>query len=676
MKKSIKLYIFVVVLIGTILGFQNVKAAEYSDLEKNNELGLSFENNIKDNSSNHIIANLVGNEKYVDGIKGRAIQFDGATYIDLGESRELQPKDITISFWIKIMEPLSNEHMIMWCKPDGNYMGDGWYLTSLNDEIPLKLSVGSVSEGLPLEAYTQNDRNGFFGLKTWTYIAVTFEDKTKTAKIYRNGELQNTNYINDCKIAITSTRDHKYIGFNSPKYKGGYAKVIMDELEIYSKSASSSEVLKVYQEGRDSYIRGLQFQENIKWIKWIAVCIGAFLFVFLTVKKIYHRLLMHLTKDIYNKSKEIKTENVESTLKYDYPYTTVAIIQMKNREILEETLGFDEDKKENVRGYIEKLIQDTLGIETECMIIPDKNRAFIIVIHSGERMDNLSRENMKLSLVYENMKNLIGKEFTLGLSECTNEKGKFYEVYLQAALAVEYSFVFGNNNLIGYQDLSHRKMGYNDNKAYMYSQMVQYITKKEADPINTEAYELINNIITQSINEDDTLEGYRKLRLDLITEFERVTMKYGVEKQNSETRFKELITCDTFPEFREQLIQDLEEFKVMMYKKSESQLIDQVKEYIHENYWNTELNINLLGEIFDITPSYLSKQFKDKLEISLLDYLNCYRMEKAKELLTDKKLTIEQIAAQIGFLSSSVFIRTFKKIENITPGAYRKSNEI
>ena len=53
------------------------------------------------------------------------------------------------------------------------------------------------------------------------------------------------------------------------------------------------------------------------------------------------------------------------------------------------------------------------------------------------------------------------------------------------------------------------------------------------------------------------------------------------------------------------------------------------------------------------------------------DFLNRYRIEKAKEILRDDpSIKIVDLSAMVGFNSSNSFIRVFSKYEGITPGAY------
>ena len=75
--------------------------------------------------------------------------------------------------------------------------------------------------------------------------------------------------------------------------------------------------------------------------------------------------------------------------------------------------------------------------------------------------------------------------------------------------------------------------------------------------------------------------------------------------------------------------------------------------------------------MFGLTPSYFSKMFKEKYNVSIPDYINIMRINQAKNLLRDTAQSVQTIASAVGFTESSTFIRIFKKTEGITPGVYR-----
>lgn len=208
-------------------------------------LGLSFDGNVEDSSTTGIRASLSKEGTYVEGVNGQALTLDGSTYIDLGMDTALQPENLTFASWIKVDENLAGEHMITWFKPSGNYQGEGWYLSCLDNNTPLKLSVGKAA-GQPMEMFVSGSRADFFPVGEWVHIVVTYDSAVHNCNIYRNGVAQDVQYINEAKEIHADETSHKYIGFNSPGYNGGFAKMSLDELSIYNEVLSSSDVIKLY----------------------------------------------------------------------------------------------------------------------------------------------------------------------------------------------------------------------------------------------------------------------------------------------------------------------------------------------------------------------------------------------------------------------------------------------
>lgn len=103
--------------------------------------------------------------------------------------------------------------------------------------------------------------------------------------------------------------------------------------------------------------------------------------------------------------------------------------------------------------------------------------------------------------------------------------------------------------------------------------------------------------------------------------------------------------------------------------KRNSGLVSSVRQYVHEYYNNPEMNVSAIGKHFFLTPAYLSSLFKEEKGISLPDYINMVRVEKAKELLS-KRQNVNDVAIAVGFKTSGSFIRVFKKQEGQTPGQW------
>lgn len=95
-----------------------------------------------------------------------------------------------------------------------------------------------------------------------------------------------------------------------------------------------------------------------------------------------------------------------------------------------------------------------------------------------------------------------------------------------------------------------------------------------------------------------------------------------------------------------------------------------------EPYLNSELNLINLSELLSISPHILSYVINTGFHVNFPQFVNKYRVEKAKLLLQDSKtsktLSILGIAYESGFNSKTVFNTTFKKITGKTPSAFKK----
>jgi len=83
------------------------------------------------------------------------------------------------------------------------------------------------------------------------------------------------------------------------------------------------------------------------------------------------------------------------------------------------------------------------------------------------------------------------------------------------------------------------------------------------------------------------------------------------------------------------------------------------------------LSLTRLSEQLFVHPTYLSNLFKKQTGIALIDYINHYRIEKAKELLADPLSKIYWITEQAGFVNQRYFSQVFKRITGLTPVEYR-----
>lgn len=102
-----------------------------------------------------------------------------------------------------------------------------------------------------------------------------------------------------------------------------------------------------------------------------------------------------------------------------------------------------------------------------------------------------------------------------------------------------------------------------------------------------------------------------------------------------------------------------------------SLIMKRILEYISQNY-DKQLRLEEVAEQVFITPAYLGIIFKKETGKNFTAYLTELRMEKAKELLLDVRININEITYKVGYNNVRYFSRTFKEYVGITPKEYRR----
>lgn len=94
---------------------------------------------------------------------------------------------------------------------------------------------------------------------------------------------------------------------------------------------------------------------------------------------------------------------------------------------------------------------------------------------------------------------------------------------------------------------------------------------------------------------------------------------------------------------------------------------------IEENY-SKDLNLKEISETYNINSIYLGQLFQKETGILFSDYLNNFRVNKAKNLLVETSLKAAEIGELVGYANKNYFYRKFKDIVGITPSEWRKIN--
>ncbi len=98
-------------------------------------------------------------------------------------------------------------------------------------------------------------------------------------------------------------------------------------------------------------------------------------------------------------------------------------------------------------------------------------------------------------------------------------------------------------------------------------------------------------------------------------------------------------------------------------------MILSIQRYVDEHI--QEVTLSTLSEYVCLNPSYLSRFYKQTTGFSLSDYIKEVKIAKAKKLLQDPHIKVQEISTALGFESHPYFTQLFKRETGYTPQHYR-----
>ena len=107
--------------------------------------------------------------------------------------------------------------------------------------------------------------------------------------------------------------------------------------------------------------------------------------------------------------------------------------------------------------------------------------------------------------------------------------------------------------------------------------------------------------------------------------------------------------------------------------EQEGNLVTRMKRYI-ERHLGEGPSLTAIADHYHFSREYLLRVFKREEGVTILQYINDLKLDKAKELLANPALQVKEVASVLGFSSTAYFIRFFRSKTGASPQAWRDQN--
>ncbi|WP_165972371.1 response regulator [Paenibacillus piri] len=375
-----------------------------------------------------------------------------------------------------------------------------------------------------------------------------------------------------------------------------------------------------------------------------------------------------------------KLDMLEVPIRSGSPFSIMAIRLEKGFE------RFDYDDLDLIEYAVTNIVEEVFGEYFRLWKCKDVHDYLILIIHPLETEQNLFAADAEVHYILENcalqlqncVKNYLNGNITVLLSpwgEFPNDTAAFYQnalldlrmhlendngYYISPFNRKKPSLMTPLYNLYEPPTVLHLLEAgrWNDAEA----KLIRIFTELEADPaLNREhileAALLIAYAATYITHKSGHyLTDLSFFRQDLYSELEHIGSVNHLKKW----------TFDILSSIRRKVVED--------FQNNQTSIMHQVRTFI-ERHLLSDISLQSIADFVHLHPAYLSKIYKDESGECISDYICRLRMDKAAYLLTTSEDKVNDIAAQVGYVNPSHFIKVFRKHFSVTPNEYRRGNE-
>ncbi|MFC4402696.1 AraC family transcriptional regulator [Gracilibacillus xinjiangensis] len=371
-----------------------------------------------------------------------------------------------------------------------------------------------------------------------------------------------------------------------------------------------------------------------------------------------------------------KIKNDEIPLKlqsfhYQTSWTWLTIFSLKFDAIDQEK--FDKNDQDLILFAINNLLEDIIpATERLTPVVINDTQTTIIITECETDAEYTRSINEKVQLIQEKVKELFHLSISIGISQRFKHLYQADIAFRESKEALKYRLKMGESSIIYYENLNRRYSNIAPYPSAIKNKLFDAIKVSDKEKAKTDLFKLFEYINRNDIHHQQ-LEIILSRFLYELFELKEL-LGIDVEDFHSTEMITHYQNLSSLEEIRDWiLISIIHPLIDKLDAKDDSKnkrISDKMIRMIQESF-NRDISLDLIAAELHYNPNYLSSIFQKETGYSFSEYLLKYRLNKAKDWLTSTNKSVKEIAEELQYNNSQNFIRSFRKMEGITPGKYR-----
>lgn len=377
------------------------------------------------------------------------------------------------------------------------------------------------------------------------------------------------------------------------------------------------------------------------------------------------------------RSSALNMQRIEEKFKYLNinilsEYYQVAVIELDN----ESDFNWNEEDKQLWRFAVSNIVREIFSEIFNLEVFNDNSEKICVILGY---VDNYKDKcSLDLDVMFGQLKDIVEKYFTftitIGVGNVKINLSDISSSYKEAVFALKNNIVFGNNNVIMYSGITDSSLTKNIDTIEYKNQLLMDMRMANTSGVTKILNKMFKEIKERSINHEFLFvicievisicfefiaeSGYNLIDILHDNQLNIITKVQTMKNLALLEQYINNIFID--------VIKSIEKNKISKARK----LIEEIREYINDNYHNEELNIAEISNHFYINYSYLCYLFKREVGNTINEYIIEVRLKKAKVLFDGGNKLVSDVAERVGYSDANYFGKCFKKRYGVSPSKY------
>jgi YesN/AraC family two-component response regulator len=354
------------------------------------------------------------------------------------------------------------------------------------------------------------------------------------------------------------------------------------------------------------------------------------------------------------------------------------MIGMYKLAFIDFDFGVDTDIFENSNLLNVILYQlENIGNNKNAIFLKKSGKGIIVLLHTlvkgneeGARIINEIEKEIE-ALSKEN-----GYKYIIGVSDLFANLDELNLAYKQSRMATSRKIELGYGRIVFFTECKEAltaalETEQKDIKVAV-SQMIDMVCEGESS--EGEVTDLVNLILIDPNKKIDSIQSL------FIFLFSNLSMRMAGMGESFEKIaeeeidiFKNIINSKTIPDiilYTSKILKSVSSYMGRKKLNKDDYIIKEILNILNHEY-REPITLTYLSDRVYLSPNYLRILFKEKMKISIQEYLTKLRMSKAKDLLKQTRYKVHEIGEMVGYENSTYFNIVFKNYIQMTPGEYR-----